>query len=76
MVGLEGETPALRHHARIPCCRLPPAPAPSSAILHVCPAAKDGGDNEIPEDEVPEDIFAGEEDELRPAAPVEVRQPA
>lgn len=27
---------------------------------------------DIPEDELPEDIYAGEEDELRPAAPTEV----
>jgi hypothetical protein len=65
-----------------PC---PPAPScPHFCCPHGCPlslwypcpfprpAGKDDGDNEIPEDEVPEDIFAGEEDELRPEAPLEV----
>ena len=35
------------------------------------PSATD--DPEIPEDEIPEDVYKGEEDELRPAAPYEVR---
>lgn len=33
--------------------------------------AKESSGPDIPEDEMPEDIYAGEEDELRPAAPTE-----
>lgn len=58
----------LHHH--------PALPLPHPHLTHTPPTphpAGKGDDDSIPEDELPEDIFAGEEDELRPAAPVEVR---